>query len=371
MRIAIIADPVDEQYAGIHTYTKQLIQSLLEIDQKNEYVFIHLRKNDFFRGKGHEVIIPLWRWLPLYTSFRKFILIPFVLWRKNVDVIHEPAHIPPFLFWPTRAKKIVTIHDLTPVLHPEWHPWPSALIHKLLLPLILRKADRVLTVSESTKSDIEKLYHPKCPVMVTYLAARKLSISRPVGADDHPRLRGATILRTPFLLHVGTLEPRKNLVFLIRVFEILKTKYNLPHHLYLVGKKGWKCEDVLRAFRDSSHKDMIHWVQFVPEDELAAYYKAADLFVFPSHYEGFGLPLPEAMQVGCPVIAGNHSSLGEVVGKGGVFTDTASLSAFAQAIHDVVRSPERLQQLKKAALEQSKRFSFKQCAQETLKVYLS
>jgi len=354
MRIAIIADPVDEQYAGIYTYTKNLIENLVKIDHENEYFFVHVRKNSFFTGKGKEIIIPLWRWMPGHATLRKFFIIPWILRKYKVDVVHEPAHIAPFLFFSGRYKKIVTIHDLTPVLSPQWHRFLSGLIHRLLFPLVFLRADQVITTSEHTKKDIKKCYHPKCPITVVYQAAKKKQSIQQI------------LLKKPFFLHVGTIEPRKNLSFLIKVFEYLKSKYSIPHHLYLIGKKGWKSESFFEILKKSPYSQDIVLEGFLSDEELSAYYTQADCFVFPTLYEGFGLPILEAMQYGCPVVASNNSSLPEVVGEGGVLADETSVEKFAEAIDKIISNAD---QFKKAALEQVTQFSWVKCARETLNVY--
>ena len=165
---------------------------------------------------------------------------------------------------------------------------------------------------------------------------------------------------------MGTIEPRKNLSFLIKVFEYLKSKYSIPHHLYLIGKKGWKSESFFEILKKSPYSQDIILEGFLSDEELSAYYTQADCFVFPTLYEGFGLPILEAMQYGCPVVASNNSSLPEVVGEGGVLADETSVEKFAEAIDKIISNAD---QFKKAALEQVTQFSWVKCARETLNVY--
>jgi len=369
MKIAIIADPVDEQYAGIYTYTKNLIENLIKIDKKNEYVFIHIRKNLFFEGKGKEVIIPLWRWLPGYATFRKFLLIPWVLRKYQMDVVHEPAHIAPFLFFGGKYKKIVTIHDLTPVLFPQFHIRISQLVHAFAFPRLAKKADVIICDSKNTASDFINKYNPKGLVTTVYLAADK-NIYKPLPSQAIADFKNRNNLPAPFILYVGTIEPRKNITCLIRAFEKIKER-GLPHQLILIGKSGWKNCKELACLQNSPWKNQIIWLEYVPIESLPFYYNAADLFVFPSSYEGFGLPLLEAMQCGCPIIAANNSSLPEVVGKGGVLVKTDDIDALADSIYNILSDSTYRKTLIQNGFKQAEKFSWEKCARETLHFFTS
>ncbi|MBI5411641.1 glycosyltransferase [Candidatus Peregrinibacteria bacterium] len=366
-RIAIIADPIDEQYAGIYTYTKNLIENLVKIDKENEYLFIHIRKNDFFKGKGKEVIIPLWRWLPGYATLRKFFIIPWVLSKHKIDVVHEPAHIAPFIFFPGKYKKIVTIHDLTPVLFPQYHIKNSSVIHSIVFPLLAKRADVIICDSGNTEKDFIKRYHPKCTTQTVHLAADK-KVYRLLSSQEIGDFKNRNNLSSPFILYVGTIEPRKNISCLISAFERIKEQ-GLPHQLILIGKSGWKNEIEIELIRKSAWKNAIIWLEYVPSNDLHFYYNAADLFVFPSRYEGFGLPILEAMQCGCPVIAADNSSLPEVVGNAGVLVKTDDVDALADSIYNILSDSAYRKTLIQNGLHQAEKFSWEKTARKTIETY--
>lgn len=295
MHILILADPIDNQSAGVHTYTKNLIEALLKIDKKNTYTFIHERENDFFKWLNHH-IIPHKNRIG-YGTYRKFHLIPKLIRKLKPDIVFEPCHIGPFNL-PKSIKRVTTIHDLTPLLFPKFHETQSVLIHKLLLPRIIKKSDLIITPSKNTQKDILKL-NPKAKTTVIPLGTKKPK------SQIHPRMpRRGGGEKFPYILYLGTIEPRKNLELLIEAYNEL----NLKHKLILAGKIGWKAKSILKK---AAENPSIILKGQVTEKEKATLYKNAAIFIYPSHYEGFGLPPLEAMQYGTPTIVANNSSLKE------------------------------------------------------------
>jgi len=364
MLIVIIADPIDEQYAGIYYYTKHLIEALIKIDKKNEYIFIHKRPNDFFIGQK-DMIIPNYRWLPGWMIIRKFLFITFALLKIKPDIVLEPAHIGPFsFFWSCR--KVVTIHDLTPVLFPQYHIKISCFIHKLFLPLILHNADGVLVPSECTKNDIERLYKPEIPIQVTYEA---------VTEDFHPsskkqvrEVKDKFGIEKPYILSVGTLEPRKNLITLLKAYKTLRGK-GYDYQLVIVGKKGWYFKKLLKEI-ESFGKDIII-TGYVQRKELPALYSGAEVMVFPSLYEGFGLPPLEAMQCGCPVICSDTSSLPEICEEAAIYIEPHKSDELEKALLRMLTDDSIRSKMRHKGIKQASKFSWEKCARETLEFFKS
>ena len=362
MRIVIIADPIDEQYAGVYYYTKHLIEALIKIDKKNEYIFIHSRPNDFFTGQK-EVIIPNYRWLPGWMTLRKFVFISFALRKIKPDVVLEPAHIGPFSFlW--NCKKVVTIHDLTPVLFPQYHIKISSFIHKLFLPIILRNADGILVPSECTKKDIERIYKPKVPIQVTYEA---------VTDDFHPSSKKQIKeimhkfgIEKSYILSVGTLEPRKNLITLLNAYKFLKEK-GYDYQLVIVGKKGWYFKKFLEEIENFGKNIII--AGYISRNELSAFYSGAEVMVFPSLYEGFGLPPLEAMQCGCTVICSNTSSLPEICEEAAIYIDPHKSGKLEKALLRVLTDDNIRAKMRHEGIKQANKFSWEKCAGETLEFF--
>lgn len=356
-QICIIADCIDDQYAGIYTYATELIQEIEKNTPEDMWItYIHYKENDFFDNKNH-LIIPMGKKFPGRSTFRKFFRLPHILKKKGFDLVHDLYHIAPFPFKKTPYKKVVTIHDLTPVLFPEFHV-PQGRIQHLILPLEIRNADGIITVSEHTKKDIETVYGRKEAVIAIPLAARKLETTF-VPQEEK------------YILYVSTIEPRKNIGVLIRAFEEVK-KQGYSGKLVLIGKKGWKCEHIFEMIEKSEWKDEILWKGYTSSQELGGYFSHADVFVYPSLYEGFGLPVLEAMQYGIPVVTGDNSSLKEVVGKAGIVFDVQNTSHLSTILKKLLLEKDseslRLEYGKKS-LERAQHFSWKQTALKTIEVY--
>lgn len=419
MRIAIIADPVDEQNAGIHYYTKYLIENLLKIDRGNEYVLIHCRKNPIF-GKWiaerkmrtdagtFEVVIPSMRRLFGGATLRKFALLSFVFLKYKPDIVFEPAHIGPFSFlW--KCKKVVAIQDLTPILFPQHHIFISRFIHKHLLPRIFKNADGVITPSESTKRDIERLYgrelergkksrlparwgeqgemmperkdggragmaladggRSKIPIKVIPDAAAEFF--KPADTQKIAVVRAKFQITKPYILSVGTLEPRKNLEKLAEVFQEMRRE-GQDIQWVVVGEKGWFYDELMRklsggaAERGGNLEENIILTGYVANEELAALYSGALCLVYPSLYEGFGLPVLEAMACFCPVICSNNSSLPEVCGDSAIMIDPLCKEALKTALRSILTSEKIRASLREKGILQAAKFSWKKCARETL-----
>ena len=284
----------------------------------------------------------------------------------GVDVFHATNFFMP----PTRtARRVVTIHDLTFLVHPELcnprivGPFSRHVVR------CAREADAVLTYSESTRRDVaERLDVDAGKIHVAPLAADPAF--NPMAPEEaRALLRGRYGVDGPFILFAGTLEPRKNLAGLVRVFAALRDE--IPHRLVLAGPAGWNAMAVNEAIDTLKLADRVLRPGFVPLDDLRALYSRADAFVFPSRYEGFGLPLVEAMACGCPVVAADNSSIPEVTGDAALLVDSNDEDALANAIVKVLGDTDLRAQLIGRGSRQAGRFSWRRCAETTLAVYRS
>jgi len=320
MHIVILADAVDNQNAGIHVYTKNLIENLVKLDSQNKYTFIHSKDNGFFTGQNH-YIVPRGNY-PGGESVRRLFKIPRLIRRLDADVVLEPCHIGPFRL-PKNVKRIVTIHDLTSILFPEFHTTRKKLIHKLLLKRSIKKADLILTPSETTKNDIENLYAPKGKIKVVPLAANKPE-QIPFG-NPYP----------PYLLYIGTIEPRKNIETLIDAF----LEMDIKEKLIIAGQNGWKNEELLKKLKHPR----ILFKGPVTEEQKAQLYKNAKAFIYPSIYEGFGLPPLEALSYGIPVICSSGGSLKEIFQDQALLFSPKDKEKLKRHIATVLKYPQRRQ----------------------------
>ena len=365
MKIAIIGDALDYQYAGIYYYTKELIKALAEIDKKNEYWIVRSKSEGDFSQNVKELIIPT-PTFPGGAAYRLFVQIPKVLTQKNVDIVLEPRHFGPFNL-PKSIKRVTFIHDLSPLHHPEWHQFTSRTLQKMFLPSILKKADHILTNSEYTKKDIIK-YFPNTFNKITPTLLGKEGFFRP--QTDPPLIKSLGI-NAPYLLHVGTIEPRKNLSVLLKAFETYKQENKSNLQLVLVGKKGWKNAKFFEELEKSPNKKDILLLGYAQREELVALYSSATAFVFPSLFEGFGLPVLEAMACGCPVICSNAASLPEIGGNACLYFEPSNQNQLLQLLKNTLNNPERLNKLKTLSIKQARKFSWNNTAKKTLEVFSS
>lgn len=338
MHIAILADAIDNQNAGVHYYLKNLIENLLKIDKKNKYSFIHCKENSFFDNKKH-YIIPQSKG-PGSETIRRFYKIPKLIKKLKPDAVWQPCHIGPFNI-PPEIKRIVTIHDLTPLLFPQFHTARGKIIHRLLLGKTLQYADLVITPSKTTKKDIQNRYKTNAKIIVTPLGMTKA------------RTATKPYFKEPYFLYLGTIEPRKNLELLIDAFLEL----NPPQKLVIAGAKGWKNSKILKK---TAHPK-INLLTNISEEEKAALYAHSDAFVYPSIYEGFGLPPLEAMSYGIPVICSTGGSLSELYSKNALMFDPKDKETLKLHLKNYKSAPN--------SKEFSSMFTWEKTAEQTLKAF--
>jgi glycosyltransferase involved in cell wall biosynthesis len=408
MHICILADPIDDQRAGVHTYTKHIIEELLKIDRQNHYSFIHKRENSFFddlqeqypNQVKHHIVPP--RKHPLSGTYRKFIAIPKTLRQIKPDITFEPCHIGPFCT-PKNSKRVLMIHDLTPITLPQHHITRSVVIHKLFLKPAIQKADLILTASQNTANDIKKRYKTRAKIITIPLGInhppqilpedpKLIQILKtgtpPQHLEKHkttspaqtniPQTPPPRLIKSPYLLYLGTIEPRKNLKTLIDAFAQLKTQKQIPHQLILAGELGWKSKKILKKIANTNQELATHQVQllgFVDEETKSNLYKHADVFIYPSLYEGFGLPPLEAMAHKTPVIIANNSSLQEYFAPYALTFDEKSpkpqaAQELAKQISTLLQNPKTRQDLINKAHRYSQEFSWEKAAKETLEALI-
>ena len=278
--------------------------------------------------------------------------------RADLDLLHITT--PYGCFRRTRCRKVITICDVTPLLFPEAHGRMNVWHHRLVLPSILRQADHIITISESSGRDIIAHYGvPGEKISVTLLAADERFYRAPAGQPDQPR---------PSILTVGTLEPRKNLPRLLRAFAAAR-RSGLPHRLVVVGASGWGKSPLAALVQELGLGDDVHFTGFVSDDELPGLYSGADFFVYPSLYEGFGLPVLEAMASGTPVITSATSSLPEVAGDAALLIDPRSEDELCRAMLRLAGSHELRDTLRARGRERAGEFSWSRTVEETRRIY--
>ncbi len=384
MKIALDCTPAIGQRAGIGQYVYQLAHSLAGVDKENLYtMYILYSVTDFILHPGNrdaglpssENFKALFRYLPLPAPLlhrlRALRVGPFndyTLGGLDADIIHCTSYCIPRL--KRRTKKVLaTIYDISTITHPECHTKLNIDYTGAGIRDAVNYADGIITISDYTKADIvNHLNIPEEKVYVTRLASQ--SVFRP---EEDPALLAATrtkhSLPEKYLLFVGSLEPRKNIKTLLRAYAALPPDLTEEYRLVIAGGKGWKNTDIKTTVDELRIEDNVHFLGYLSQDELRNIYSTAALFVYPSLYEGFGIPILEAMACGTPVITSNTSSMPEVAGTAAKLvtpTDTGELSSAMESVlmSEELRADMRLRGLKRAA-----EFSWEKCASQTLEVY--
>ena len=367
IRIAIDAHTVGTKLGGNESYAVNLIEALAAIDSTNQYT-IYITTNEArerfnnrwpnFKVRSTLPHTPLIR-IPLTLSAEL---------RKNpVDVLHVQFTAPPFCPCPV----VVSIHDLSFEHLPQTFNRRSRTQLKLTVRHSARRAARILSLSEHTRRDIIETYSIS-PQRVTAI---------PIAAPDHfgpimdnrelQRVRHNYGIDGEYILSVGSIQPRKNLARLVRAYASLREDCSadkLPK-LVLVGKCAWLYDETLRALDETNIKDAVVLTGYVPETDLPALYSGALCFVYPSYFEGFGLPPLEAMKCGAAVIVGNRTSLPEVVGDAALAVDPFDVDAIAGAIKKVVNDSALRKDLSVKGQERAREFNWRETARKTLAVY--
>jgi glycosyltransferase involved in cell wall biosynthesis len=373
MKIGFDLDSLTLRSGGIGRYGVNLINHIAKLllnETENEmFVFFHKSFDRSLLDK-HKHLNFVERYTRVKSNvLRKAIFLPFSIRGLKMDLFHGVDHIGiPFLYKSKTCQYVVTIHDLITRIFPRTFPIKQRLVQNTLLPFILSKADKISVDSLSTKNDVMKFY-PK-------YAEKIKVIYEGVEPRFYPRTKDEVIeilekykIHFKYFLFLGTLEPRKNIVRLIEAFIKLKREGNVEPKLVITGRKGWLYKEILEKIQQSSLSQDIVFTGFVDDEDLPYLYSGAEMFLYPSLYEGFGLPVLEAMACGTPVITSNLSSLPEVAGEAGILIDPLKVEEIFLAMEKLSKDKELREELQKKGLERAKLFSWKRAAKETLELY--
>jgi glycosyltransferase involved in cell wall biosynthesis len=383
LKVTIDATPISPKPSGVGLYIYNLINSLHELQQQ---------QNNFKLGISYQ---PSWRnWLsnnftppenissysnlhvlpiPVRISSKLGLIpgSPLFNFEKKLgmpDIMHGTN----YSVFPCRGTvNLMNLYDLSFMKYPEY---VNSVVEKYTnqIKQCLKWTNAVLTISESSKRDIvEYLQIPPERIFITPLASRyhvnyltDELISKIDKDIDYN-------FSQPYLLFVSTIEPRKNITAMISAFNLLKSKHKIPHALVLIGQKGWKYEPIFQEIERSPWKESIHHLDYLSDELVALFYSRADVFVYPSHYEGFGLPVLEAMTLGAPVVTSNTSSLPEVAGDAALLVNPSDVEEQANAILQIISDSQFRNELITKGKARATLFSWERAARETLHVYES
>jgi len=349
---------------GTENYSYQLLKSLSTIDKKNQYI-VYLRPGvEVGESWSENLTFKVISWSRLWTQ-GGLVIQTFI---DDLDVLFIPSHTLPIISKPG-LKTVMTVHDLGAEYLPKMHQLKQQLYLKYITRYQLTSATRLIAVSKSTKEDLVKKVN---------IDPKKITVVYEGYDTESYGLRSSKIGK--YFLFVGTIQPRKNLTRLITAFSrVIPDSIRDPYYidsdfrqndklnLLIVGSKGWASSEIYMLPKKLGIEGRVKFLGYVPDKDMPALYSNALALVFPSLFEGFGLPILEAQASGCPVITSNTSSMPEVAGKGAILVDPYSTSDIVKGMSDILNKEIR-DKLTKAGFENIKRFSWEKCAKETLSV---
>jgi glycosyltransferase involved in cell wall biosynthesis len=363
MRFAVDAHAIGRHLTGNEVYVRSLLNGFSSLDRESEFI-------TYLSGEGARAWIPA-RFITRKVGTNPFVRLGFELTRNvnrdGPDLLHVQYTAP--LGCPVPV--IATVHDVSFIEHPEYFPRARALQLRWSVRRTVEHAARVLTGSEFSRSAILRAYPKLDPDKVIVVAIAAAGGFRQI-SREHAAL---TVLKRfgvsgRFILSVGDLQPRKNHIGLIAAYaRMIRENPQFPHHLMLAGKETWFAERVYAAAAQSGVAERIHFAGFVEDDDLLHLYNACELFVFPSYYEGFGLPPLEAMACGRAVACSNTSAMPEVVDGAGILFDPHAEREIARAMVDLIRDTELRVRMERLGQKRATYFSWHKTAQQTLAVY--
>lgn len=369
MKIAINTLPLYKTKVGMGKYVVELVNRVTKIDKENKYlIYVSNENKHFFNLTSKNVNIQQVPKIFSNPSLRiiwEQLILPFSLWRNSIDVYHALGFVLP-LFLKQKIISVVTIADMTFFSHPQHHTRMKQVYFKCMIPQSLRRAKKVITISDNTKKDI---------INVININANKIkTIYLGVDARFYPQEKETVNailekykIASPYILFVGMLEPRKNVEGLLQAFAMLKDKRK--HNLIIVGKKGWRYEELFKLAQEEGIRNDVVFAGYVPDEDLPGLYAGATCFVYPSFYEGFGIPIVEAMACGCPVITSNNSSMQEIAGDAAVLVDPYNKEEIKDAIGSIINNKGLRGEKQRKGLINATKFQWNFMAEETIKVY--
>jgi len=368
MRIGIDATALPEQPVGAGNYIIQLVTAYAKMDLDFEFlVYVQKNKRDLFDIPNNENL----RWeivsdkSPMKRLIWEQTTFPRLVQRSDLALLHSLHYTQPVRLG---CRSVVTIHDMTFFLFPDLHTRSKRMFFPFAIRSSVRRADALIAISESTRQDSirllgvspQKIFTTQLGITEEFrVVTDNVLLSKVLQQYDLPEA---------FVLYVGLVEPRKNIPFLIRAYKSLVDE-GIKHNLVIVGRIGWMYQEVFKQIEELGLEDRVQFTGYMPQDDLPMVYNLASLFVYPTKYEGFGLPALEAMACGTPVVTTAISSLPEIVGDAGMLIPPGDEQALAGAMAKVLSDSTLYNQLRTRGLQRSEHFTWERTAQGTLKVY--
>lgn len=369
---------LEKEKTGIGYYTEGLVEHIIEQNAEDQFYInvFSFKQNrikekilEKYQKKNTKIQICKWFPLRLYKMIWNIIPIPYWLFfKKKMDLTHFfNFYIPPFV----KGKRVCTIHDMTIKAYPKTVRIENRIMMMLNLKKTCKRADRIITSSEFSKKEIVKYMDVNPDKISVLYSGVNLDLYKPCkNLEKIKKVRDKYSIPDKYYLYLGTLEPRKNIERLIMGYGILKSKKEkkIPK-LVIAGKKGWMYEDIFKLVKEKELLDDIIFTGYVTQAEAPILMSGAVAFVFPSLYEGFGMPPLEAMACGTPVITSNCASLPEVVGNDGILVDPYSVEEISNALEEIYIDSEKAKKMSIMGIERAKKFSWDILSKKLYEIY--
>jgi glycosyltransferase involved in cell wall biosynthesis len=365
LNIGINARFIQTKISGIGKYVLQLMRHIPTFGNNHYYFYEygHVPIERPIKGDNIHYVIP-----KVYTKNRTLrifweqMLFSRQVKKDKIKIFHGPSFMLP-VFKP--CKSVITVHDLTFVHYPQGFNFSTRLYYKLFFRRSLENADMIIADSEATKKDLMQIYNiPVNKIQTIYLGVDEI-FKNVTDKKKIKEVKRKYSLPEKYFLFVGLLSPRKNVRRALKAFAQLHTE----HKFVIVGNKGWLYEPIFKLIEDLNLKERVIFTKYADSEDLPAIYSCAEALIFPSLYEGFGLPIVEAMACGCPVITSNISSMPEVAGDAAILINPYNVEEIKNAMNTIMINKKVRMDLIKKGYENIKRFSWQKMAEKTVKVY--
>ena len=376
MRIVINATVTSQrEKTGIATFGTNLLKALKELDDVHSYCIFTLNDPDLEKMSNREFDVRtlpgIFRFLPVEFSWICWYLWYYTGFNLQLGSIKPDAYLSLDFSLPgyKNCPRVCMVYDLTPLLLEGAYPERFKTRYKMQVAHAIKNADRVITISQSARKDILEYFgvdSQKVEVVYPGFDDNLFTATKDPGTDKKTLDRYG--INYPYILFIGALEPKKNIIRLIDAFEKVKKDGRIPHRLVIGGKRSWNDAAVFEKITTSTMRSEINYAGYLPNQDLPALMRNADLFIFPSLNEGFGIPPLEAMACGTPVITSTVSSLPEVVADAGILIDPYNVEEMAAVITRVLSSDDLRQAMVRKGLERAKLFSWHKAAHDMLEI---
>ncbi|MBU1092372.1 glycosyltransferase family 4 protein [Patescibacteria group bacterium] len=384
MRIGIdIRGLLTGQRSGVEQYTLKVLEQLLCLDKQNTFVLFYVSYRDLDQKLADLMSEAPWlRQNNVEIRKLKWINFPLLLhalwkpldWPKvdkicgGLGVMWQPS--PRILPVSRRCRQVITFHDLVFEIFPQFYTWKSrAWQWQMSYPYLAKTADQIIAVSQSTKNDLERLYHVKPEKIQVIYEGVEPTYFKPVGSHVIDALKAKFNISGKYLYYIGSLEPRKNVIAIIRSLAYLREQ-NVNIKLVISGGKNWLDGPIFAEVEKLHLANEIVFTGPVTETEKVTWLQGATVFLFPSLYEGFGLPVLEAFAAGCPVVTSNISSLPEVAGEAAILVDPNDQMAINMAVNNLCSNPDLADSYIEQGRARAKKFKWEETAKTTLNILL-